>query len=202
MKKIIAIASAIALLSGCSSITPQERIHTVEVNRDIALAYYASQMRQADMPLVKMEAQEGQTIQLVGVKSFEVYAPRQAGNERGMPMLLPAPKDEIHPMMAASAQILATAVPVVGSVLAQGWAMKGLADVVGRNNASIASSGFDAVRDIGTSNTTSLTSIVDSLTRNPSTTYNVTGSGNMFGDGNIWDQSRRYNVPININQTP
>lgn len=84
------------------------------------LHYQAQQVEQK--PIVLMEALEGQTIMLSGVKTFAVYDQSQQANIRPY-------QKTYHPAWS----ILGSAVQIALPIYAQGYSMYKLADVVGKH---------------------------------------------------------------------
>lgn len=150
--KMIAVIIVAIILAGCAS--------DKEYQTYIAAQTEANRQAAADQkPLIRIEAQEGQTI--TGLKSVEVYTPTAA------PVIQQARPSEWVGVMQ-------TGIGVAGTVLgirAAGHAAVGLADSVGRAGTT----GYQYIQAPGATTTTTTTSTVDSS--NHSTT-NTTDSHN------------------------
>jgi hypothetical protein len=112
MKTLIILLAALAL-TGCAT------------SADHARAYYEAQAaaQAAERPLLRMEAREGETIMLAGVKKLEVWSPSSGA----LPL---APyREQHHPVWDLLGQTLRIAAPIYFA----GEAAIGLADSVGRS---------------------------------------------------------------------
>ena len=101
------LAAAVVFLSGCAS------------NSDAIRAHYEAQAAAHSRPLVELEAQDGQTITLHGVRRFVVNAP---GGE------VQQYREQHHPAWS----IVSDAIRIGAPIYLGGQAAIGLADVVGR----------------------------------------------------------------------
>jgi len=114
IRLIIPILVILVVLGGCASKTDME----------LAKLHYQSQQKE-QKPIFLMEAHEGQTIQLLGVKTFAVYDQSQQTNVTPY-------KKSYHPAWS----ILGSAVQVALPIYAQGYSMYKLAEVVGKSAGS------------------------------------------------------------------